>query len=111
MPTLFSKQSMAIGKAAADELVEKAVNSAGPKPRKKVIGEREVASTSNKEIPNRAKNNMLPMAPQVNKRAEEIFSHPVIAKTLATRAKTPKGRNCIMSLAIFWEITKIPFQN
>src|SRR3990167_7786886 len=95
-PALFSTQSMVMGRVAAEELVEKAVTSAGAIALKWRIGLTLAINFRKRGRPI----NMKTASPATTVRKKRLTDkrevRPVAIKTFATRQKTPNERNFMM---------------
>ena len=109
-PARFSTHSIVTGSVADEELVEKAVTSAGPMALKCSHGFTLATVLSNSGKPMNIK--MLKPTMTVMKKTakERNESNPEVANDLATRQNTPMGKNFMITSVIAKVVWKIPCQ-
>ena len=95
-PARFSTQSIVIGRDAEEELVENAVIRAGPIALKCVLGLTLPIYFSSSGTTIKLNAARAHITVKKNRPSEASDSNPVVAATLATRQKTPKGRKFII---------------
>jgi hypothetical protein len=92
-PALFSKQSIVIGRDAEEELVEKAAIRAGAIALKWLVGFTFAIHFKKIGTTTRLNTSKLLSTVKENQVREQREEKPVVAATLATKQKTPRGRH------------------